>query len=330
MMVILLVQQCGILLLVAVLVSPDLRMAGVRLLPRAAIHEMVVYSGRVQAFALAGIVNFQADAFIVGAVLPARDVGLFGIGASIASQIRAVPNNLSGPLVARLTNTLGAAGETAAFDEYRRLHSIWTVWTVGFASVAIGAVGFCMSAWLGHRFTPAAIIAAVLLAGGGFNLLTVPLAIYMQAIGRPDIEVRYGALSAGLNLLLTGAFIWAGLYGIASATAVGFGLGSLLIVPIARSRFSREIPSFFSGAPWRAGLAAGLTSAAVAFAIVEALPFRGVLALALTGLATVPAAYVFAVALFGPHRAHETLRGAVRERSPSPLMNALSARATQA
>jgi O-antigen/teichoic acid export membrane protein len=329
MMLILLVQQCGLLVLVAALSASSLKLSGLRLLPRPAIHELVVYSARVQAFALSGMVNLQADTFIVGAVLPIRYVGLFGIGSSIANQIRAVPTNVSGPIVARLTNTLGASGQTAAFDEYLRLQSIWMVWIVGFVSVTVGAVGFCISAWLGHRFTPAAIVAVALLAGGGFNLLTVPLSIYLQAIGRPDIEVRYGALSAGLNLLLTAALLWTGLYGITGATAVGVALGSLTMVPLARAGVGSDIPSFVSGAPWIAGLAGGLTSASLAFVIVEVLPIRGVLALVLTGVATVPGAYVFTAALLGQQHAREALRSAVRERSVSALLNAVSARATQ-
>jgi O-antigen/teichoic acid export membrane protein len=329
MMLILLAQQCGILVLVAVLCAPSLKLSGVRLLPGSVIREMAIYSARVQAFALSGIVNFQADTFIVGAVLPVRYVGLFGIGASIANQIRAVPANLTGPIVARLTNTLGASGEAAAFDEYRRLQSIWMIWIVGFASVSVGVVGPCVSAWLGSRFTPAAIVATALLAGGGFNLLTVPVSIYLQAVGRPDIEVRYGALSAGLNLLLTGAFLWTGLYGIAGATAVGFGLGSLTVMPLARAGVSRDLPSFVSGAPWKAGIVAGLASAAIALLILAVLPTRGVLGLALTGLAAAPGAYVFAAILLGPHHAHRTLREAFRERSVGSLLTAVSARATQ-
>jgi O-antigen/teichoic acid export membrane protein len=329
MMWILLAQQCGALLLVAILTLPAMSISQVRLLPRSAVREMLGYSLRVQAFALSGLINLQADAFIVGAVLPVKYVGLFGIGSSIATQIRSVPVNASGPLVARLTTTLGASGDAAAAQEFARLQRIWAVWTSAFVGVTVGVVGFCMHAWLGSRFTPAAIVATILLAGAGLNLFTIPLSLYLQAIGRPQIEVRYGIVSAGLNLVLTAALLWTGLYGISAATAAGIGVGSLLFVPLARAGVSRDLPGFLEGAAWKPGIAAAIASAAIAFSISAALPGHGVIGLVVTGFAVIPGACVFVTVLLGPRCVGETAHDAVRRRSVAPWMAAITAQATR-
>jgi O-antigen/teichoic acid export membrane protein len=326
---ILLAVQCGSLLLTAGLCLPLLKMSELRLLPRSAVREMAVYSVRIQAFYLSGIVNLQADTFIVGAVLPIRYVGLFGIGASIVNQVRTVATNVSGPIVSRLTNTLGAAGRAAALAEYQRLQRIWAVWTTGYVSVTVGAIGFCVHAWLGSRLTPAAIVATILLAGWGVNLLTVPLGLFLQAIGRPEIQLRYGLLSAGLNLILTVAFLWVGIYGITGGTAVGVALGSLILIPLARAGVSRDLPGLFEAVPWRAGIAALTSSAAAAILIVTLLPVRGDLGLILAGLATGPGALVFVTMLLGPHGARRAVNDAVRTRSVTPLMSAMSARVAE-
>ena len=61
----------------------------------------------MQLTGLAGLVNLQADTFIVGAFAPLSAVGFYSVGASFAAQIRAVPTNALGPAQAVLGRQRG-------------------------------------------------------------------------------------------------------------------------------------------------------------------------------------------------------------------------------
>jgi O-antigen/teichoic acid export membrane protein len=299
-----------------------------RLLPWVTVREIAAYSTRIQFVTLTSVINVQADALIVGAVLPLRYVALYGVGATVASELRSVPFNAAAPIVVRLTQTLGRAGTDAAFDAYAQIQATWVTASTGFCAVALGASVFQIEAWLGHRFLPAGIVCVILLAGNLINLLTLPLGLYLQAIRRPEILVRYGMLGAGLNILLTVAFFWLGMYAIVAATATGIVVSSVALRRIAGGAVSQEIPSFLRPVPWLAAVAGASTAAASGALLRFLIPWHGAPGLIMVSSCMVPGAYAFVIALIGPARAWNVTTETASRKSLSPLIQALSTPAT--
>lgn len=294
-----------------------------RLLPAREVRALIAYAAQVQAAALTAMVNLQTDALIVGAVLPLRDVALYGVGASLASELRAVPLNIGGPLVVRLTQLVGRGGVELAFPEYVRIQRLWVLAASGFACVAIGASTFQIEAWLGPRFLAAGIVSMLLQVGYGVNLLTLTLTMYLQAIGRPDLDLRYGLLSAALNLTCTAALIWVGLYGIAAGTAIGSAGGTIALLVMARRSISADLPSFFEPVPWISLIAAGLVSAGAGAGLLALTPGHGPLQLLIVSLCMLPGACAFLMSRLGFRAAYAAAASAVRSRSATPLIAAL-------
>jgi O-antigen/teichoic acid export membrane protein len=320
MMWLVLIQQIGI---VATLVPPalaqvDLRAA--RLLPLPEVREIIRYSSRVQLFTLTGLVNLQLDTLIVGAALPLRDVALYGTGATIASQIRAVPLNAAAPINTRLAYAYGREGGAAAFAEYIRLQRSWAVVSAGFVAVTGAASVFLIRAWLGDHFAIAGVICLILTFGNLLNLLTAPLTIYLQTIGRPDVEVRYGLVSAFANLALTFGFLWLGVYAVAGATAVAAIIGTLLLFRLARRRVDRDIPGVLQSVPWILAAAAGAASFAISAVAAELVHFHGALGLLTVGASgALPGFVVFVLGTLGPRRSAMLIAEARKTRSLKSL-----------
>lgn len=294
-----------------------------RLLPLREFRALITYAAQVQAAAITAMVNLQTDALIVGAVLPLRYVALYGVGASLAAELRTVPLNVGAPLVVRLTRLIGRGGVDLAFPEYVRIQRLWIVAASGFVGVAIGASTFQLEAWLGHRFLAAGIVSMLLQVGYGVNLLTLVLTVYLQAIGRPDLDLRYGLLSAALNLICTAALIWVGLYGIAAGTAIGAGGGSLTLLWMAHRYVSADIPSFFEPVPWMAVLAAAIVSAVAGAGLLALTPGHGPVQLVIVSVCMLPGACAFLIARLGVRVAVTTVTSALRSRSATPLIASL-------
>ena len=316
-----LLQQVAILLLLMPAVGRLVTFRGAGLLAWVEIRETVGYSLQVQLFTLFGLINSQADALIIGVFLPVRDVGIYGIGANVATQLRSLPLNLGGPLVSRLAQIYGRDGDASTFREYQRLQRVWVIVAIGFSAVALGSAAFQIEIWLGSQFIDSGVVCVVLIAGNSINLLTLALTAYLQVIGKPQVEVRYGLVAASLNVGLTVAFAWLGLYAIVVATTVGQIVGSAALILLAHRSVSDDIPSFLRPAPWFAAASASIVTSGVAFGLQRASPWQGLPGLVVVSLSWGPGAFAFLSALVGPGSALVTLLDSARAKSIRPLVD---------
>jgi len=161
----------------------------------------------------------------------------------------------------------------------------------------------------------------ILTLGNSINLLTMPLTVYLQVLGKPRIEVRYGLIAAALNLGLTLAFSWLGLYAIVLATTLGQMFGSVALMHLARASVEREIPSFLRPIPWLAAAAAAITAAAAAFGLRVIAPWHGLPGLVLVSLSWLPATVAFVSVLIGPRCLWLNLLSSAKARSIRPLVD---------
>jgi len=304
-------------------VARHLRLSELRLLPWREVRAMLSYASKIQAVTVASLVNVQADGLIIGALLPVRYVALYGIGANVASLILTVPLNALSPWLARLSQTFGRSGAEAAFHEYRRAQELWVLGSTGFCAIVVGAAVFQIEGWLGPRFVAAGLVCVILTAGNTANLWTGTLTVYLQVTGRPEIEARYGLLSMVINIVLTAATAWLGMYAIVAATSIGQIAASMLLLRLARARVSTEIPSFWLWKPVVPAFAAGVTSAVFGYVLERAIPFHGAATLVIVSLCVIPGALAFMATLVGPKALAKGLLNGWRDRSFRPLISAI-------
>jgi O-antigen/teichoic acid export membrane protein len=262
----------------------------------------------------------------VAVIVPIRDVSLYSTGANLANQVRSLLGNVLYPAGVRLAAIYGAEGDEATFVAYRKLQNNWVKMTTGVFFVAIGASVFVMESWLGQKFQLAGIVCVILLAGYMVNMLTGMLTLYLNAIGRPGVEARYGVVSMVVNLVLTVPLAFIGLLGVAAAAAIGTTVGSAYLLATARRRVRQEIPSYLRSAPWLRGIVAAGVAAAGCVAMRTLINVQGPLGLIVCGVAASPALALYAVLVLGPRRAIGDGGAGIRRLLRPPRHAALSGR----
>ena len=266
-----------------------------RFLPRGELSRFWSYSWRMQVSSLTALVNLEADALIVGFLLPVRYVAFYGLGATAATYIRNLPLWVLPPLSTQLFQAMGRDGVDGAVEHFRSLHRRWMSVIVGYGLTGAICGGAGILAWLGRPVWPAAVVCAILTAGNSVNLTTAIMSTFARAIGRPDLEARYGALVVAVNIVLTvPAGLVAGIFGVVGATAVGQIVGSASFLRMLRRSVSEDLGSVLDGVPIGrcavTAAVAGTGSSALVFTVSGA-GFLGLLAaLAVACVALLPVA----------------------------------------
>jgi O-antigen/teichoic acid export membrane protein len=310
----LVLQQCAASLLVVPAAARYIKRRYLGIYSLTELRALAAFSVRAQASNLASLINNQVDAFVIGALLPIRYVGLYNVGANMAFQLRGLIGNALTPAANHLGRTFGQSGEEVALVEMSRLQRLWVkACTAWFSSVAAVSY-FAIVAWLGHRFALGGLTALILLVGYMVNMYTGMLILFLNAIGKPGIETNYGLVSVLVNIVLTAALAVFGIIGIVTATAVGTAAGSLYLVWLTRRRVRADVPNFLIEVPVIAGVVAAGVSGGLAFAVEGHVP-RGPIGLVAVGVCAIPGLLAFGLIDPGPRslwRAVDSLRGWVK------------------
>jgi O-antigen/teichoic acid export membrane protein len=304
----LLAQQLVAILILAPAAASHLRFRQIRLLSLVELRDVAGFSLRRQLFGITTLVNNQFDVFIVAAVLPLGLVGLYATGANFAMQVRGVLSNALVPMGNDITYAYGRDGQEAADRRFVELQKTWVVAVTGFFAVALGSSYWGISVWLGPRYSLAGVVATLMLAGHAVNMYSGPLTLFLNAIGKPGAEARYGIIAMVLNVFLTVPLVLlAGVYGVVAGTVLGMVIGTLILVPLARSGAGLSIPHFMRAVP----LVPGLAVAAVSFLglwLAHGMLPRGPLGLLGSGAISLPPLAVFAICKVGPRRVFGSVR----------------------
>ena len=219
----------------------------------------------------------ETDPLVVAAALPIRYVGVYALGSRLSAAARALPLNALGPLLTHLARR--TADEAHSVDALASAQHAWVKALGGYVVAATFALTPAMAAWLGPRYWVSGLVAAILFAGMGVNLLTGVMTIYLRAVGRPDIEARYGWATTLTNVVLTvpGVLV-GGVLGVASATGIAQVVGSLYLIRLVRQTPARQHANFLGSFPVIASVLAGVASGGAAW-LVESAGLRGTPAL---------------------------------------------------
>jgi O-antigen/teichoic acid export membrane protein len=261
-------------------------------LGRAVLKEMLKFGSWIQVNSVAGLVNSQTDAIVIGSWVNVESVGLYAIGNRIAQLVRMIPLTLLPPLLPAV------AGIHAQGDDERIARTVLQgsrfvgLLTIGMSGFVLATAPLIMTVWLGQSYPHVVAITVLLVVAYAVNNLTGVGTTVISAVGRPRYESEYAVLGMVLNIAATVALApFFGLYGILGGTVIGVGLCSVYFL----WRFHRimRLPlwEYLGTWLWRVVGSAVLAGFAL-FVLRSALPSaidgnRGVGLLALVGLGLV-------------------------------------------
>lgn len=248
-------------------------------------RELWAYGWRIQLTGASSLVNLEADALIVACFLPARFVGYYALGATIAGALREAPIWSLAPMYAALAQAAGRS-RNEALSLFHLLQETWFDVVAIYVGATLVAAPAMALIWVPTPGGVSAAVAVLLVVGNSVNLYTGMASGLVRALGRPGLETRYVVLVTTVNVALTVPLTMAfGIYGVVGGTAAGQVLGSLAFVAIMRRNVGvRTLPR------WGGGRLKGTAMACVAVAILEA-------ALLATGVHGAPGLVLAALAL---------------------------------
>ncbi|AKT52364.1 lipopolysaccharide biosynthesis protein [Arsenicicoccus sp. oral taxon 190] len=277
--------------------------AGVGLLTWADLKDFFGYSWKVQFSSLLDMVSLQGDMLIVSK-FAAGQQPQFGPGANFAQQLRMVPMNAFSPVQAMLGRAVGGKGEAAAVAEYVRIQKLWVLGVVGWVAVGAPAAYFGVSHWVRMGSSLPGLVSAVLLVGHLFYLIGIIQVLWCLAVGRSDLELKYGLISTGLNLTLTLLLVIPyGVVGTIVATVFAQIVGCMALTMMMRHSLACRVPSPWRHIPYEVALLAASISYLCVYGaqlLVGTTVPAGPIALLLCGFAATPAAFLYAVLVVGP------------------------------
>ena len=269
---------------------------------------------------LAGKVVFSADMIVIGIVLGAKEVALYGVASRLFGFAAGVAGTGTS-LLLPLQSELEGRGE----HERQRLFVTAGVRASAGVGVLLGfplmiLPAWVLAAWLGPGFGASVAPLALLGAAATFTTTNAVLSQYLFARGRPArLAVAQSSLAAAnlgltIGLLLVTGDIWAA----ALATLVVEALSAVVVLPLlARRRGGVSLRNVTSawGRPVLAGLIAALPTLVLARATTDT---TSLIVLACVGAAwaVVFGAIAWRSALSDGERT--MIRGLVRRRRTGP------------
>lgn len=286
----------------------------VRFLPRAEARQLFAYSAKVQVGGLSRLANAEFDNLVIGTLLSVHTVALYNAGTGFATQVNGILGNALTPAATHIARTYGAEGEQTAWNTYVRLQRVWAVFCSGFFAAALGASYYAIVNWLGPGFRVGGVIAMIVVGGQGVLTMAMMLGFYCIILGWADIEVRIGIVNVVVNVALTAALIWIGVFGVVVATVVAWVLSCWSLLRAARRRTSPTAPNFIDGPSVLASVVTALAVFAMEYVLHPAVP-RGPVGLVASAGPALVGLGIFAVVRFGPRYILTLLREVLEARS---------------
>lgn len=235
---------------VGLAVGRRLAWEGLRFLPRAEVKELIHYSTRVQAAAVASSFTNEANALLLGVLFPVRYVAYYSIGSNFATQLVTLPTNAIAPIGVTLSRTFGASSLRATVEEFTRLQRLWVRSVAAVPFIGAASAYFAIDRWLGSGDRLAGAVAAILLVGQAVALLSLVMDSVVKAVNHPEIESRYLAVGAAVKVAVALALaVSVGMLGVPIGTGVGAVVSVAYFLRLTRRRLRMDLRSFLPEVP---------------------------------------------------------------------------------
>jgi O-antigen/teichoic acid export membrane protein len=248
---------------------------GLRLSPRLvtgqSVRELLGFSGYTFFSHVAGKVLFSADVLVIGAVLGAKQVALYGVAArlfDLATSVAATGTDVMLPVQSELEGRGEQSRQRALTTTGIRAATCVAV-LLALPMVVLPA--WVLHAWLGSGFSASIAPLALLGATVPFTVITSVLGQFLIARGRPSllavsqIALAVANLALTILLLLETREIWTAAF----ATLVVQIAGALLLLPLLARR--EGMPYAAVVVSWGTPVAVGILAAVPTLVVARVL-----------------------------------------------------------
>ncbi|MDD5546635.1 MAG: flippase [Candidatus Omnitrophica bacterium] len=215
---------------IAFKILPELRFNPL-LFSRAIFRKLFGFGYKMQVSAIAGMLHFQIDKFILVYFLNLGFVTYYSVAAQLASKIRELPLLL-------VSAVFPAASELDARDDKETLHKLYFrsmkyVILIGLpmSVAAILLANPFIALWLGKGYEMTALTLQILIVGYFFNMITGPGFFILNGLGKPQYGMRSSILSTFLKLTLSILLVVKiGYFGVVIGTAVSMIIAAIYFI----------------------------------------------------------------------------------------------------
>lgn len=201
---------------------------------------LLVYGGITTVIAVADILRFNLDSFVIGKYVDLDAVGVYGVAALIIRYITVALGAGMSVLLPRFSFLEGAD----KFEEIRRLFlralKISAFMSFGFFMFAICFGPRFIVFWVGDEYAKARLVLIVLSAAYAFGTAQIPSLSLMYALNKHHIfavlTIVEGLFNLILSLLLVRRY---GIIGVALGTAIPLVVVQFLVKPFIICRWLR-------------------------------------------------------------------------------------------
>ncbi|MCG2772811.1 MAG: oligosaccharide flippase family protein [Desulfobacterales bacterium] len=202
-------------------------------------RELLKYGGSILVTQVMGRIIFQIDKIIIGLFLPIAQLTFYVIPFNLSQKILIIPGIIS-PVIFPAISELHALNEKKKFKKlYFSSTKLIVAATLPLTIILTVFANQILNFWLGPGFAEKGTLSLQMLSAVFFlTTLTIPVAVFAQGMGRPDMPMKFSTIHAVINILL-----WLSLIpklGINGA-ALGLFVSHIIIVPWAIVYFHKRI-----------------------------------------------------------------------------------------
>jgi O-antigen/teichoic acid export membrane protein len=207
------------------------------------------YGSKLQIARVASSISMQIDKILLSHYLALGLVTFFQLASSIIEQAKSVPLLFLSALIPAFSELDAQRAREKIVDNYIRGTKYITLIAMPLFVFLMVSASQSMLVWMGPGYEKAALIIRILAVGWGLAVISGVRSVVLQAIAKPDIEMRAGLIAAVFNIPLSIIFIKK--YGF-PGVALGTSLALVASAIYGFERLNRELQmaSGFYGKVW--------------------------------------------------------------------------------
>lgn len=200
---------------------------------------------KLQVTRISGMVSQHVDKLYIAYFLSLGFVAFYQLGSSIVNQVKSIPLLLTTALLPAFSE-VNAKGERAKLiDAYVRGTKYLSLITFPLFTFLIISAQHLMIVWMGQGYEKSAWIIQILAVGWLFNILIGIGCSVVQAIGKPEIQMRSSLINTILNLTLSVILIIKlGLVGVVIGTSISVFLSAGYFIIVLHKELKLSLMSF--------------------------------------------------------------------------------------
>ncbi len=223
---ILLVIRSVVNIITAFKILPELRFSPL-LFRKKMFKKLLIYGYKLQITRISGMVSQHADKLLIAYFLSLGYVTFYQLGSSVVDRVKSIPLLLTTAILPALSE-VNAKGESGKLiDAYTRGTRYLSMVAFPLFSFLIISAPYIMMVWMGKGYEKSAWVIQILAVSWLFNVLIGVGCSLVQAIGKPEIQMRSSLANTILNLILSIILIMKfGFFGVVIGTSLSVFLST--------------------------------------------------------------------------------------------------------